>query len=93
MEEKKIERELMSQEEFENYLSKGLRTLVALSRFRSINRAYRRGHIAPDGTVYPKRPFNNKANTSSRKGIHSRHTNELKKRIYGELKQYRKRES
>lgn len=94
-EQKKIERDLMSQEEFEKYLAEhsGLKTFEAVSRFKSVNRAIRRGHVVPNGLIIPKRPFNNRANTSKRKGVHSRSTNELKKKIYGQLKQYQRRAS
>lgn len=92
-EQKKIERDLMSQEEFEKYLAEhsGLKTFESISRFRSVNRAIKRGHIAPNGLIIPKRPFNNRANTSKRRGVHSRDTNELKKQIYGQFKQYQRR--
>ena len=97
-EQKKIERDLMSQEEFEDYISKGnialhLITYDGVHRFKSIRRAMRRGHITTEGIIMPRRPFNNKANTSKRKGVHSRSTNELKKRIYGQFKQYQRRAS
>lgn len=100
MEENKIERPLMSQEEFEKYLadnrvdivddfSKGilhLRTYEAVVRFKSVKRAIRRGLVSVDGVIFPKRPFHNKANTCRNKGCHSRSTNEVKKRIYEQLK-------
>ena len=97
-EQKKIERDLMSQEEFEDYISKGIIVLHLITydgvhRFKSIRRAMRRGHVAAEGIVMPRRPFNNRANTSKRKGVHSRSTNELKKKIYGQLKQYQRRAS
>ena len=97
-EQKKIERDLMSQEEFEDYISKGtivlhLITYDGVHRFKSIRRAMRRGHVTAEGIVMPRRPFNNRANTSKRKGIHSRSTNELKEKIYGQLKQYQRRAS
>lgn len=97
-EQKKIERDLMSQEEFEDYISKGIIVLHLITydgvhRFRSIRRAMRRGHVTAEGIVMPRRPFHNKANTSKRKGVHSRRTNELKKKIYGQLKQYQRRAS
>lgn len=93
MEEKKIERSLMGQEEFESYLAnnRGLRTFEAVSKFKSVNRAIKRGHVAPMGLIIQKRPFNNRANTSSRRGVHSRGTNEFKKFIYGQFKQYQRR--
>lgn len=90
-EQKKIERDLMSQEEFEDYISRGIIVLHfiiydGVHRFRSIKRAMRRGHVTTEGIIIPRRPFNNRANTSKRKGVHSRSTNELKKKIYGQLK-------
>lgn len=97
-EQKKIERDLMSQEEFEDYISKGIMVLHLITydgvhRFKSIRRAMRRGHVTAEGIVMPRRPFNNRANTSKMKGVHSRSTNELKKKIYGQLKQYQRRAS
>lgn len=97
-EQKKIERDLMSQEEFEDYISKGIIVLHLITydgvhRFKSIRRAMRRGHVTAEGIVMPRRPFNNRANTSKRKGVHSRSTTELKKKIYGQLKQYQRRAS
>ena len=97
-EQKKIERDLMSQEEFEDYISRGIIVLHLITydgvhRFRSIRRAMRRGHVTTEGIVMPRRPFNNRANTSKRKGVYSRSTNELKKKIYGQFKQYQRRAS
>ena len=97
-EQKKIERDLMSQEEFEDYISKDIIALHLITydgvhRFKSIRRAMRRGHVTTEGIIMPIRPFNNRANTSKRKGVHSRNTNELKKKIYGQLKQYQRRAS
>lgn len=97
-EQKKIERDLMSQEEFEDYISKGIIVLHLITydgvhRFKSIRRAMRRGHVTAEGIVMPRRPFNNRANTSKKKGVHSRSTNELEKKIYGQLKQYQRRAS
>lgn len=90
-EQKKIERDLMSQEEFEKYLAEnsGLKTFEAVSKYKSVNRAIRRGHVVPNGLIVPKRPFNNRANTNKRKGTHSRKTNELKKQIYEQFRQYK----
>ena len=98
MEEQKIERSLMSQEEFEDYISKGIMVLHLITydgvhKFKSIRRAIRRSHVTTEGIIIPRRPFNNRANTSKRKGVHSRGTNELKKKIYGQLKQYQRRAS
>lgn len=100
MEEKKVERPLMSVEEFKENLNNNkfdyvedlengilhLVTYEAVSKFKSIRRAIRRGHVALNGMIIPKRPFKNKANTCKRKGHHSRSANELKKRIYEQLK-------
>lgn len=97
-EQKKIERDLMSQEEFENYIAEGIMVLHlvtydAVHNFKSVRRAIRRGHVTTEGYIIPRRPFHNKANTCKRKGRHSRSMNELKKRIYAELKQYQGRAS
>ena len=97
MEEQKIvERPLMSEEEFKDYMEKNrvdfvgdfyeksilhLRTYEAVNKFKSVRRAIRRGHVSLDGIIFPKRPFNNKANTCKRKGYHSRTINERKKMI------------
>lgn len=64
-EQKKIERDLMSQEEFEKYISNGIMILHLITyegvhRFKSIRRAIRRGHVTTEGIIIPKRPFNNK---------------------------------
>ena len=93
-EQKTIERPLMGEEEFKDYMEKNrvdivgdfyergilhLRTYEAVSRFKSVRRAIRRGHISLDGVIYPKRPFNNaKHNKGS--------LNDEKKRIYEQLK-------
>jgi hypothetical protein len=52
------------------------------------NRALKRGHITIDGTIIPRRPFNNRANTSKRKGVHSRVLNQRKRFIYNQIKGY-----
>lgn len=44
-------------------ISKGvlhLRNYQGVSRFKSIRRAIRRGHVSPFGDIYPDRPFNNR---------------------------------
>jgi hypothetical protein len=97
-----IERALMSEEEFKKYLGNkadivedpltetlNLRDYRAVGKFKSIRRAIRRGLVSPSGTICPKRPFNNRANTNRRKGHHSRVMNEVKKSIYGQLKHRR----
>lgn len=64
---------------------KDLKIFEAVSKYKSVARAMRRGDVTKYGTLVPKRPFNNRANTSNRKGIHSRVMNEYKKSIYGRL--------
>jgi hypothetical protein len=66
-----------------------LRDYRAVGKFKSIRRAIRRGLVSPSGTICPKRSFNNRANTSRRKGHHSRVMNEVKKSIYEQLKHRR----
>lgn len=87
-EQKKIERDLMSQEEFERYIAENSRLthFESVRKFRSVGRALKRGHIISNGIFIPRRPFNNRANTSNRKGIHSRVFNETKRKIYEQLK-------
>ena len=100
-EQKVIERPLMSEKEFEDYMEKNkvdivgdfyrkgilhLKTYEAVSKFKSVRRAIKRGHVSFDGIIFPKRPFNNRADTSKRKGHHSRTINERKKMIYEQLK-------
>lgn len=53
----------------------------AVSKFKSVRRAIRRGHVdLVFGAVYPNRPFNNRKPTTGR--TH----NQLKKKIYGRIK-------
>ena len=100
-EQKTIERPLMSEEEFKDYMEKDrvdivgdfygkgilhLRTYEAVSKFKSVRRAIRRGHVSLNGIIFPNRPFNNKANTCKRKEHYSRTINERKKMIYEQLK-------
>ena len=66
-----------------------LRDYRAVGKFKSIRRAIRKGLVSPSGTMCPKRPFNNRANTGRREGHHSRVMNEVKKSIYGQLKHRR----
>lgn len=77
---------VVSIEEFKKDLKNRLNTFEAVKRFKSINRAIKRGLVSPFGELYPKRPFNNRKNTCRRKNADSRETNTLKKTIYGELK-------
>lgn len=99
-EQKTVERPLMSEEEFKDYLKDNrvdvvkdfyednilhLRTHEAVKRFKSVRRAIKRGHISLDGVIYPKRPFNN---AKHKKGS----LNDEKKRIYEQLKQLKHRQ-
>lgn len=100
-EQKVVERSLMNEEEFKEYLEKNrvdvvgdfydkgilhLRSYEGVNRVKSIRRSIRRGQASLDGFIFPKRPFNNKANTCSRKYHNSRTINERRKVIYGQLK-------
>lgn len=52
----------------------------AVSKFKSVRRAIRRGHMdLIFGLVYPNRPFNNRKPTTGR--AH----NQLKKKVYGRI--------
>lgn len=99
-EQKLVERPLMGEEEFKDYLKDNrvdivkdfyendvlhLRTYDAVKRFKSVRRAIRRGHVSLDGVIYPKRPF---SNAKHKKGS----LNDEKKRIYEQLK-HRQRKS
>lgn len=93
-EQKLVERTLMGEEEFKDYLKDNrvdivkdfyennilhLRTYEAVKKFKSVRRATKRDHISLDGIIYPKRPFNN---AKHKKGS----LNDEKKRIYEQLK-------
>lgn len=93
-EQKVVERPLMSEEEFKDYMKKNrvdivgdfyersilhLRTFEAVKRFKSVRRAIRKGYVSLDGFIYPKRPFNN-----AKQGKNS--LNVRKKKIYEQLK-------
>jgi hypothetical protein len=58
-----------------------LLSFEGVSKFKSINRAIKRGHVSPIGVIAPKRPFNNRKDTLGRL------VNIRKKEIYGALKQ------
>lgn len=79
--EEKVERPVMTEEEFKEYISKGLKFFDSVRKFKSVKRAMRRGHISPVGVIYPSRPFNNRIPTLGRS------MNESKKRIYARIKQ------
>lgn len=86
----KVEKELMSEEEFKQYLdnTRGLKTFDGVIKFKSIRRAMKRGAVTDIGVIAPRRPFNNRKNTSKRANVVSRVTNEKKKNIYKQFKQY-----
>lgn len=58
-----------------------LGTYEAVSKFKSVRRAQRRGLVTPFGTVAPKRPFNNRSRTLGRK------FQSKKENIYEQIKQ------
>ena len=93
-EQKTIERPLMSEEEFKDYMKNNrvdivgdfyergilhLRTYEAVSKFKSVGRAIRKGHVSLDGIIFPKRPFNNAKQSKNS-------LNDRKKMIYEQLK-------
>ena len=63
-------------------LNQNLKRSLMMSRFKSIRRAGKRGHLTPAMELVPKRPFNNRANSSTRKGKHSRYVAELIRKWY-----------
>jgi hypothetical protein len=77
---------VISIEEFKKDLKNRLTTFEAVKRFKSINRAIKRGLVFLFGKLYSKSTFNNRENTCRRKNADSRETNTLKKTIYGKLK-------
>lgn len=80
--EEKIERPVMTEDEFKEYIKAGaLRLFDAVKKVKSVKRAMRRGKVSPIGEPYPKRPFNN------RKPTRGRSFNEKRKLIYARLKQ------
>lgn len=83
------ERNLMSEEEFQEYIeenSSKLKYNDYLNKFKHYKRACRRGHMLEDGTLFPNKPFNNRKNTCKR-GKDSRAFNSHKKKIYEEIKE------
>lgn len=95
LEENKVQRELMNEEEFEEHIHNRIMplhlvTYEAVRKYKSVRRAIRRGHVTSEGIIMPSRPFNNKKN-SCKRGKHSRPMNEEKKRVYASIKDYRRR--
>ena len=95
-EQKLVERPLMSEEEFKEYLAGNradiagdfheknilhLRTFGAVSKFKSVRRAIKRGHVSLDGFVFPERPFNNRSRKKETRPLEIE-----KERIYEQLK-------
>lgn len=91
MEESKLQRELMGEEEFKEYLDGIYLNLMSFNpsrKFKSLKRAIKRGHVSKMGEEYPSRPYNNSGNSCKRRNKHSRELNEKKKEIYARIKQY-----
>ena len=60
---------------------------------RSINRAVKRGHFIDwFGNYSHTRPFNNRANTSKRKGVESRREASLAKHLWFSIKESKQKE-
>ena len=59
----------VSEQEFENYLggTLNLQYFECVKRFKSVKRAFKKGHITSYGYILPNRPFNNKKHTKGRK--------------------------
>lgn len=53
-----------------------LRSFVGVSKYKSIRRAIRRGHVSLFGDIYPKRPYNNRGTKESK----------IRREIYGKIK-------
>lgn len=86
-EEKLVEQEPMSQEEFETKIKEvaeankqqlikevnegilHLRYYGGVSKFKSIRRAIKRGHVSIWGDLYPRRPYNNRKLNPQRKKL------------------------
>ncbi len=53
-----------------------LRGFAAVSKYKSVRRAIRRGHVSIWGDIYPRRPYNNRKLNPQRK---------LLREIYGQI--------
>lgn len=53
-----------------------LRSYVGVSKYKSIRRAIRRGHVSIWGDLYPRRPYNNRKSNPQRKKL---------REIYGQV--------
>ena len=83
------ENKLLSKEEFEDMIrnNHGKENIdeinfVYQGKYKSLRRAFRRGHCTINGTIIPRRPFNN------RKPTPGRMENESKKMVYAAYKRY-----
>lgn len=59
----------VSEKEFESHIRNtlNLQYFECTKRFKSVGRAFRRGHITNFGFILPNRPYNNKKHTKGRK--------------------------
>lgn len=59
----------VSEKEFESHIRNtlNLQYFECTKRFKSIGRAFRKGHITNFGFILPNRPYNNKKHTKGRK--------------------------
>ena len=59
----------ISEKEFESHIRNtlNLQYFERTKRFKSVGRAFRRGHITNFGFILPNRPYNNKKHTEGRK--------------------------
>lgn len=55
-----------------------LRNYAGVSKFKSIRRAIKRGHVSMFGDIYPRRPYNNRKS-------HKNSVNAYKRKIYEQL--------
>lgn len=53
-----------------------LRSYTAVSKFKSVRRAIKRGHVSMWGDIYPRRPYNNRKLNPQRKKL---------REIYGQI--------
>lgn len=82
MEEKNVKEVApLKEEEFKNVLRNtlNLQYFECVRKFKSVNRAFKRGHITNFGYILPEKPFNNKKHTKGRKN------NIEKKRIWEKI--------
>ena len=73
----------------DSFMPMYMNIIHAIGKVKSIRRAFKRNRISQYGLLVSHRPFNNRKNTSKRKGADSRFITTLKKRDY----EYAKRKS